>query len=553
MTTPVSNPLTTVRALLDRGYATNAALVVNAITRNLNSGIIARRLIELENEALRLIGEGQKLDPSNPVLRALRADLEETMRANAALVNSLGSTLQNTGQSAAATLARTLTIGNLTDQQLASFGVQWRSPDPEAVNALLNYTRSEAWADEMKSYTRAPVATIQEMAIQSIIAGTNPLQTARDIAAITKSMPLYRAEALMRTLQLQSYRDATVMHFEANSDILEYAIRVAVLDARTCLACIAEHGSILQIGEPILDHHNGRCTAIGKVRAIPRSVQTGEQWFNSLTEAEQQRIAGPGAFELLKSGKAKLADFVQTYRDPVFGDMIKQASLTRLTSSSTSLPPAPNTSSKPLTYPQIKSALKRAGYKDLEIRQFESDISDYLMSDYRDIRGAVIDGVDYYDKDSGNYPFRDDPDAYRAYVGVHNNIVRGLEQLPRFRGTIIRAIDISLDDVRGYDAATGLLREPAITSWSDASSLKDIGTGFTRHSTTIFRIIDSDGIGVSVRTLSQYRDEEEVLALPAIFRVVSLTSSADLPSNSPFFKWVTTGREFTIVDVVKVD
>jgi hypothetical protein len=58
-------------------------------------------------------------------------------------------------------------------------------------------------------------------------------------------------------------------------------------------------------------------------------VLTGEQWYNGMTDVQQQKLAGPGAWEGLKSGKATLRDFVQGYDDPVFGEMVREAEQTQ--------------------------------------------------------------------------------------------------------------------------------------------------------------------------------------------------------------------------------
>ena len=63
------------------------------------------------------------------------------------------------------------------------------------------------------------------------------------------------------------------------------------------------------------------------VRGAERQVRSGEDWFNGLSESQQLQMAGPGKLELLRTGQANLRDFVQTYRDPVYDEMVREASI----------------------------------------------------------------------------------------------------------------------------------------------------------------------------------------------------------------------------------
>jgi hypothetical protein len=322
-TRPNSNPLQLINRLLDRGYTQATSQVINTINRNTNDGIVAQRLTELEREAARLQALGQKITPDNPIARALLADLEAQLNRNASLIDAAGGSVQSTGINAAGQVTRQLALPGFSDQQLASIGIRWNSPDPEAVNALINYATGSAWQSEIANYT----PDVLQVVINGIISGQNPITTARDLRGIISGLPAARANNLMRTLQLQSYRDAAAINQTANRDILSEQIRIAALDARCCLCCISKHGERLPIGERITGHHQCRCTSIAVVKGRPISVRTGEQWFNSLPEWQRREIAGGANFAALEAGEVKLKDFVQPYTDKVFGDMIREASL----------------------------------------------------------------------------------------------------------------------------------------------------------------------------------------------------------------------------------
>jgi hypothetical protein len=322
-----------VRELLDRGYAQATRSTLAALAESVDSPLIKKRLAELETEAARLAEAGEPLRPDNPVLRALLADLEPALRRNAARIDAASEDLQRDAINRSGELTRQLALFGRGDRVLAEIGASWNVPDPEAVRALVGYVRSSAWRDEMERYPGAVLDAIANQAVRGIVEGWSPLRTARAIRELLPSMTVARAQNLMRTVQLTSYRDAAVLHRVANADILAYQVRIAVLDNRTCLACIALHGTRLSLNERVNDHHQGRCTSISVLRGgFERNIPDGEAWYNQQPESRQRQIAGDTIFELLKQKRARLADFVQQYRDPVFGEMVRQASVKRVLS-----------------------------------------------------------------------------------------------------------------------------------------------------------------------------------------------------------------------------
>jgi hypothetical protein len=96
------------------------------------------------------------------------------------------------------------------------------------------------------------------------------------------------------------------------------------------------HGEVVwdaerDAGKPIpaiKEHHNGRGTTISEVFGISRDIGRGEDWFNGLSDVRQREIMrNDSAHRAWVDGKVRLADFVEDYSDPVFGDMMRQASL----------------------------------------------------------------------------------------------------------------------------------------------------------------------------------------------------------------------------------
>lgn len=318
------------RRLIDRRYIDIAGSVVNAVTALLNGGIVQQRFDEFTAEAARLAEAGEPLTPDNPVLRALTADLAVAMGTARALVDGAAAPLVESGTTAAGTVFRDVTLGGLPDDVLAAIGLQWNRVDPEALAALVNYATNPAWQGQLSTYVTSTMNDVIDVVVRGFVAGQNPRTTARQLLDVAKSLPYHRAETLMRTVQLMSYRQGERANALANANILSHRIRIAVLDARTCMACVALHGTRLEVGEVVTDHPRGRCTSIGVVKGMTRTVQSGEEWFRSLPVGRQQKQMGYGAWMAWKEGRIGINDLVHRYEDDLYGAMISEASLKSL-------------------------------------------------------------------------------------------------------------------------------------------------------------------------------------------------------------------------------
>jgi hypothetical protein len=329
--------------LLDRPYEQITRPILTAIANQTQSGTISQRLRELDAEATRLNEANEPLRPDNAILRATLADLSTALGNVETLVDSTAPQITNEASSSAGIAQRQLALPNMTDNQLRAIGIAWNRPDPDAVAQLVMYSNSETWRSTLRrDLNETIIDAVQQTAIRGIVSGQNPLATARKIRALSESLPAHRANTTMRTLQLTAYRDATVIHQNANRALISRVIRIATLDQRTCLACIAQHGDVLYTSDNpdapiprVNDHHNGRCTSIIEVRGRTLNIQSGEAWFASLPESRQRQQASflstPGKYEAYQNGEATLRDFVQPYTSPTFGEMVREAPLKSLT------------------------------------------------------------------------------------------------------------------------------------------------------------------------------------------------------------------------------
>jgi hypothetical protein len=183
--------------------------------------------------------------------------------------------------------------------------------------------------------------------LNGISKGAGPKTTAGKLRQYVEDMPTAASDTLMRTLQLNSYRDASLAMEQMNSAFITKKIRMATLDDVTCLSCIALDGTEMDPGEEIDDHYNGRCYAYyvvpggdetpdqrqadsepGNRNFIP--YQTGSDWFDSLSperQAEQSSFASSPAKLAAYQDGIPLSAFVGDHEDSVFGHQFVENSL----------------------------------------------------------------------------------------------------------------------------------------------------------------------------------------------------------------------------------
>lgn len=176
-----------------------------------------------------------------------------------------------------------------------------------------------------------------ETVLQSGIArGQNPRIVAREMERVT-SASYTRLETITRTEMLRAQRQAASRLMVANSQVVQGWTWVCALDQRSCSACIAMHGSEHPPGEVLDDHPRGRCGMAPKTRpwselGYPEGrdlapMQTGPEWFDTLSRAEQDRVLGAAKAEAIRSGEVGWPDLVKRTTNPAWGSMRREASM----------------------------------------------------------------------------------------------------------------------------------------------------------------------------------------------------------------------------------
>lgn len=295
---------------------------------------------DAEALALQIIASGKM--PTEAQLRKLSRyrELMDTVEGELAEYQSF-MRVELRGQS---TLA--LTEGERDARLLASLSargagldVQMRALNVEVIEQLVGFLDPRGPLYErlgmLGGWTSEQVSA---KVIDAIAKGLNPrttaaMLTARIGDAVTGALGMGLTDSLrmMRTCQIWAYRESSRASYLANSDVVEKYIWFAELDSATCPVCISKHGSIHDLSEPLNGHFNCRCTPIPITIGEELVIATGEEWFNTLTEAEQKQALGHGKYDAWKNGKITLADIVGEHDDTVYGRMVSEKSLKELT------------------------------------------------------------------------------------------------------------------------------------------------------------------------------------------------------------------------------
>jgi SPP1 gp7 family putative phage head morphogenesis protein len=167
----------------------------------------------------------------------------------------------------------------------------------------------------------------REGVIQSIIEGVGLGKNPRTIAQeITRAFGTSLTDAVRttRTSQLWAARESTRLNYIANG--ITQWIWMAELDELTCGACMELHGKVFDTDTPLEGHYNCRCTMIPNT-AYEAITQTSEDFFNSLSEEQQNKMLGQGKAQLLRDGDISLKFLVTRVEDPVYGHMMTETPL----------------------------------------------------------------------------------------------------------------------------------------------------------------------------------------------------------------------------------
>lgn len=161
---------------------------------------------------------------------------------------------------------------------------------------------------------------------EGVALGYNPKKTAGKMAD-GLAQGLNKALVIARTEQIRSYREATRETYQ-ELGVTHYQRHCAFSD-RTCVACLALDGQIVEVHEDFASHPECRCSMTPIVPGLTEERAGGKEWFEKQNEEMQKSILGPGRYELYQQG-VSLSDMVTVKNDPVWGNTISAKNISEL-------------------------------------------------------------------------------------------------------------------------------------------------------------------------------------------------------------------------------
>lgn len=207
---------------------------------------------------------------------------------------------------------------------------RWNQPSVESIQALVNYTNKPEFRATINRFGTYEGDQFLSLILTGAARGQNPVTTAKQAVKYLNNIPLFDAIRTVRTVSLWSMRSGSLESYRAHSDKVFGWVWNSALDSRTCMSCIAQHGSEHDLSDLLNDHHLGRCTMLPLTAIGSARTKTGEEWFNEQTESFQKRMMGPGKWQAWKDGAFPFSALSVEYDNPVYGKMRREATLQEL-------------------------------------------------------------------------------------------------------------------------------------------------------------------------------------------------------------------------------
>lgn len=325
-------------ASLVQSYEPVAARVFRAYERTLprldaEIDVLTRRLnaaIDNDND-----DEAARLGETRAALEQFRRGVAQQLDDFTDAINADLAGLEAAGIEAGARVA-------ITNLRAGGVNVGWGIVPIETLQEAASIVDSDAFRQRLADMGAWHADAVSDIVLAAGGSGQNPNATATLIRDYFQGSqrPLQDATRWARTTQVYAARRATRTIYEASG--VQQWMWSASLDNRTCLACIAMHGTVHPVSETLNDHHNGRCAMVPITPAwfdlgmIDESgiikIESGIDWFNRLDANEQRERMGPELYQAWRSGRVNFdaATIVGEYDNDVFGTMRRRRTNTEI-------------------------------------------------------------------------------------------------------------------------------------------------------------------------------------------------------------------------------
>lgn len=205
--------------------------------------------------------------------------------------------------------------------------------DTRALTAIVTRT-TEQITSLAQPLTDQMTRAMRSALIRGMAVGDNPRAVARDMLLRLEGVfngGRNRALVIARTEMLSAYREANRASEASMADVLQGWTWCCALDRRTCVSCLAKHGSEHKLSEPGPDdHQQGRCARLPMAKSWkdlgyavpePKSIlPDSRKWFDGQSDEDRLLIMGKARLGLLDSGKVSWDDLTTKRTTPGWRD-----------------------------------------------------------------------------------------------------------------------------------------------------------------------------------------------------------------------------------------
>lgn len=220
---------------------------------------------------------------------------------------------------------------------LAAVRARWDMLPAEQVETLLGFTAPDSpLRTRLVGRLGEAVATrVADALVDAIATGTNPRQVAQLIRR-EMGQGLTWSLTTARTAQIWAYREASRANYMANRSVVSGWRWLSALDSRTCLSCLSQHGALFPVDAVLNGHHGCRCTMVpvvaplGSLAPKPPVIEAGEAWFKRQKRETQRAMMGERLLVAWQNGQVPFDALSRAYSDPVYGTMLRRATVQEL-------------------------------------------------------------------------------------------------------------------------------------------------------------------------------------------------------------------------------
>lgn len=223
--------------------------------------------------------------------------------------------------------------------ETAKLVAEWARLDRRTMYNLFGFLDPDGplYAMIRNQFTDDVARMVRDQLLSGFVQGMHSNEIGR-IVAKALGVGLDWALTIARTAVIWAYRTSAHQLYLENSKYIKGWYWISALDRRTCMSCVAQHGTLHPLTELQNDHHSGRCFSVPAtvsyadlgligIEEFQPQIPAGEEWFKKQSAAMQKEMMGASKWYAWQDGAFEFSQLTKIYNSPVYGPMKREASL----------------------------------------------------------------------------------------------------------------------------------------------------------------------------------------------------------------------------------